>query len=58
MKTDPKTKDVVGVHAGKVTREENLLVYVRSLPPDEELASLIEAALKRRRQIRVRIAGR
>ncbi len=43
--------------AGKKSRK-NLLAYVRSLPPDEELAGRIEEAIKKRGQIRVRIAGR
>ena len=36
----------------------NLLEYVRSFPPDNELADRIEEVLKKRGSIRLRAAGR
>lgn len=36
----------------------SLLDYVRSLPPDEELASAVERVLEKRKFIRLRAGGR
>ncbi len=36
----------------------NLLDYVRSLPPDRELAAKLEKVLEKRGQIRLRATGR
>ncbi len=36
----------------------SLLDYVRSMPPDEELASAVEKVLEKRKYIRLRTGGR
>ncbi len=36
----------------------DLLDYVRSMPPDEELASAVERVLEKRKFIRLRASGR
>ncbi len=48
----------VVLRLAKKKSRKNLLGYIRSLPPDEELAGRIDEALKKRDHIRLRIAGR